>query len=493
MKARLYPLMRQPAIWMPLALALLAMIAATSFMHMVALFGPVSSAQGALVGDALLGSAGKTDAGVVLASYPPVALFPVIALQAVTGLAGYGAANLLSAFLAALLAGMWLRGMMLAGFPPLTSLAMTLLLCLNPLFLYAVAEGPQLMLTLWGAWLFAVSAFAIRSRGGINDLMLCSGSLTLLAFAGQSGILLAIATIPFLLLVMPADIRARSWISVYLVLLFPTLFLLLGFMLVNWMMLHDPLAFVRPQLDAPGEWFAGSWKHTTSQIVAAVASAPILLGLFILARERRPIQAVALALTGAVMLLAVLALQTGVDLSLTAALSPAVALAAAAAMRWPLQDRRAPRAMLLLMLGFMGSGFAILGENYSYTSGSAIQESRRIAGERRLGVFLAGSEAVLIDAAAHPQVVAARGTAEGLVTAGETEFDLSMLRKRVGDDIVAVVTAAPDPSRSADVIGRILPNFHVEGAAGFHLVYDRDGWRVWRRTSRRNSPEDDTP
>lgn len=471
------------AIWMPLALALVAAVAGAWLLETQNLFA-VSSAQGTLVGDALLGSSGKADAGEMLASYPPVALLPLIALQAPTGLAGLTSANLFSACIAAGLAGLWLRGLMLAGFGTPWALAMTLLLVVNPLFVYALAEGPELMLAMAGGWIFAISAFAVRSRGGVNDLMLCSGSLMLLVFAGQSGLILAFATLPFLSLIMPTDIRARSWLNVYLVLLFPVVFALLGFALVNWMMLHDPLAFIRPQLEAPGEWFALSFRGAAIGITLAVATAPILLGLFILARGRQPVQAVALALLGTVMLLALLALQVGVSLSLTAALSPAIGLAAAAAMRWPAQQARALRAALLLALGFLGGISAIYAADTAVAAGSGISENRQDGADRRLGRFLRGRDGVMIDAAAHPQVIAARGSAEGLVTASETAFELAMLRRRLGDEALAVAVIAPDASRNADKIGRILPNFHAEGAPGFRLVYDRDGWRVWSRPSR---------
>lgn len=480
------------AIRMPAILVLIAVAAGVWFMHTMAMPAPDGS-PGTLIGDSLLASAGKYDAGRILATYPPVPLSPLATLQAVSGLSGIDAAYMFSVCLAAILAGLWLRGMLRAGFRPMAALFMTLLLCLNPLFLRAVVEGPELLLVLAGSWLFAISAFAIRGRGGINDLMLCSASLMLVFFSGQSGILLTIATLPFLPLIMPADIRARSLFSVYLVLLFPLLFALLGFILINWMMLHDPLAFLRLQLDTPGEWFAASWDRAAMEIVLAVATAPILVGMFILARGRRPIQSVSIALLGTVLLLALLALQTGVGLSMTAALSPALGIAAAAAMRWPEQEHRAVRVLLLLLLGFLGGGSALMAQDHTYIAGGMVGEDRHNAPDRQLGAFLKGRSGVLIDAAAHPQVVAVRGSVDGLVTAGETGFELAMLRKRVGDDIMAVATAAPDPSRNADTIGRILPGLYAQGPEGFQLVYDRSGWRVWSRQPAGQPPRDGHP
>lgn len=468
--------------WLPLALAAVVGFWATWVLYFgAALIGPVGGPLGALVGDALLGAGGKADAGEVLASYPPLSLMPLIAVQAVTGLEGFGAAHLLSVVLASGLAALWLRGLLLAKYQPLAASAITLLLCANPLFMMAMAEGPELMLTVTAAYCFAIGAFAVRARGGVNDLMLCSGSLVLMAFAGQSGFLLMVATLPFLSLVMPTDIRARSWVNVYVVLLFPLVFILLGFMLVNWMMLHDPLAFVRPQIEASGEWFSGSWRLATGEIVSAVASAPILAGLFIFARGRGPIQSIALAMLGTVMLLALLTLETGLGLSLAAALAPATGLAAAAAMRWPLQRHRPLRVLLMLTLGALGSATAVYAERYAMTSGSELRDDRQVAADRELGEFLRGRSGVMIDAAVHPQVVAARGSAEGLITASDTAFDIAMLRRRADRAALEVAVQRPDASRNADMIGRILPNFYQGGEAGFALIYDRDGWRVWSK------------
>lgn len=473
------------ALWMPLALAAIVAAAAVWLLQRGVPSTAPNGALGSLVGQALMGAEGKLATGELIAAYPPNSLLPLVGAQLIPGFSGFAAANLLSAALAAALAALWLRALLRAGFGPAVALTMVALLCGNPLFVRAMAEGPELMITMAGAWAFAISAFAVRSRAGVNDLMLCSASLMLMVFCGQSGMLLGIATLPFLLLIMPLDIRARSGGSVYLVLLFPVLFALLGFVLVNWMMLHDPLAFLRPQIEASGEWFAGSWQRAAAAIVAAAAAASILIGLFVLASGRRPIQAVAMALLGSAMLMALLSLQIGVGLSLAAALSPALGFTAAAAMRWPAQEHRALRVIALLALGFLGSGSALMAERYSYTSGSAIDEDPRIAADRQLGRFLADHTDVLIDAAAHPQVVAARGSAAGLVTASDTDFDVAMLRKRVRGSANAVAVAAPDPSRNADVVGRILPNFYARGEPGFHLIYDSGGWRVWSRQSQK--------
>jgi len=330
-----------------------------------------------------------------------------------------------------------------------------------------------------------MSAFTLRNRGSVNDLIACAAALALLFFAGPLGGAFAVATLPFLLLLKPSDIPQRGVGAVYLVLLFPAVFGFAGFVFVNWMMLHDPLGFVQTDLDLAARWIGQTWQAPVVSILFAAACAPALVGMFVVARGRRPIQSVAAALLGTLLLAVTLALQTGACRSPIEALCPAVALVAAAAMRWPPHPTRALRVGLLLALGLTGGASALLAQGRLSLGQDSAEDSsefigiRRIADEQRVGRFLATRTDILLDAAAHPAVVAARGRAEGLVTGNDTAFALTMLRKRI--DTAAVAVPAPNPGRKADTITRNLPELYTSGAPGLHLVYDAAGWRVWSR------------
>lgn len=473
----------------PLAFALLFAISAVVLIRTTGLFAGWQPSSGALVGRALLGAAGKMTLGELIAAYPPLALTPMIGLRAPADLVGVTMGDLFSALVGAGLAGLWLASLLRAGYKPGAALVLVLLLVANPLFLGAITAGPEAVLTLVGVWLFAMSAFTLRNRASVNDLIACSASLTLLLFSGPLGGAFACATIPFLLLLMPSDIGRRSFGSVYMVLLFPAVFGLAGFIFVNWMMLHDPLSFLRNDIDLSAQWISDSWMRPLVPTLFAVACAPALVGMFIVARGRRPIQAVASALLGSLLLSVTVALQTGACRSPIEALCPAVALVAAAAMRWPPQKTRSLRVGLLLAVGLTGGASALLVQGrlaLGLNGGEAASEFvglRRAAAEEKVGRFLAGRSDVLLDAAAHPAVVAARGSGEGLVTGNDTAFAVSMLRKRVETGAVAV--PATNPSRNADAISRNLPGLYAQGAPGFHLIYDADGWRVWSRNEQK--------
>lgn len=471
--------------WLPFAFAALFALMAVGLIRNGALFEDWQPASGALVGRALLGAAGKMTVGELIAAYPPLAMAPMIGLHHPAALVGTNPGELFSALLGAAVAGLWLGGLLRAGYRRGAAVVLVLLLVGNPLFLGAITAAPGAMLTMLAVWMFAMSAFTLRSRGSVNDLIACSVALALLVFAGPLGCAFAFATLPFLLLLMPSDVPPRSTLSVYLVLLFPALFGLAGFMFTNWMMVHDPLGFLHTDIDLAGHRFGESWLSTIAAVLFAVICAPALLGLFIAARGRRPLQAVASALLGTLLLSVALALQSGASHSSIETLSPAVALAAAAATRWPRQEARLPHVGLLLALGVIGGTCALLAQGalaQGETGGAQASEFtavRRTVGDQYVGHFLAGRAEVMIDAAAHPAVVAARGNAEGLVTSNDTAFALSLLRKRVETPTIAV--AAPNPAGNADAISRSLPDLYAYGEPGMQLVYDHDGWRVWTR------------
>lgn len=474
---------------MPLAFALLFAISAVVLIRSTGLFAGWQPVSGALVGRALLGAAGKMTMGELIAAYPPTALVPMIVLRGPADLLGVTMGDLFAALMGALLAGLWLGSLLRAGYNRPAALALVLLLVANPLFLGAITAGPEVMLALLGAWLFAMSAFTLRNRGSVNDLIACSASLALLWFAGPLGGSFACATLPFLLLLLtPSDIERSKVGSIYAVLLFPVLFGIAGFLFVNWMMRHDPLAFLHADVDLGARWIGQTWLAPVVPILFAVACAPALVGMFILTHGRRPLQAVASALLGTLLLTVTLALQTGACRSPIEALCPAVALAAAAAMRWPPQKTRTLRVGLLLLLGLSGGLSALLAQGRfslgvdGTGDGTEFTGVRRMVGDQAVGRFLAAHSGVMIDATAHPAVVAARGRAEGLVTGNDTAFALAMLRKRVETRAVAV--AAPNPTRVADAVSRNLPGLYAQGAPGYRLVYDAQGWRVWEKKDR---------
>ena len=77
-------------------------------------------------------------------------------------------------------------------------------------------------------------------------------------------------------------------------------------------------------------------------------------------------------------------------------------------------------------------------------------------------------------------VIVARGNAGGFVLPASDAFKLAVTLNRLAAPQIAV----PDPRRPAaehDQIVQNFPDLHGDGAIGYRRVYDRLGWRVYRR------------
>lgn len=490
MKPQRLPALRMLPRWLPILA--FAVVGGLSFWvaQMLAARGFSRGLTNDLIGMVLLGASAKIDTAQIISAYPPITYLAMLSLQKVTGLQGLAAARLLTALLAGALGAAWMASLLRARYKPLRAVMFVGLLVLNPLFLRAVAGGPEFMLVLWGTWLLAANAFTLRATGGVNALILFSAALVILMFSMLLGAVFALAAMPFLLLAVPADIKGRSHVSAYMVLLFPIGFSLISFAFVNWLLLHDALAFVPRRLYEVNLRSDGIWPKAAMAAALGVISMPILTGLIARTRTRRLIHAPALGLAATLPLAGALAILLGATESITAPLSPAIALSAAVAARWPLEVGRSRRVAVLLFAGVVGGCFSLFLDSSNALFRDALLGSTRPErqnGAGQLGHFLAGRSGVLFDAVTYPAVVAARGSAEGLITSADDVFSLSLLRKRIEPAAVSVAVAAPDPSRNADAISRIFPDFYDAGVPGFRLVYDRDGWRVWSRDLKREA------
>lgn len=104
------------------------------------------------------------------------------------------------------------------------------------------------------------------------------------------------------------------------------------------------------------------------------------------------------------------------------------------------------------------------------------------AGERALAAFLARAPTTSLDDRLGLPVIAALGRADTLVVPPDPAFFEQILGRR---PTVAQI-AVPDPDRpgaAEDRLLRAFPDLWLRGPPGgsWRLVYDRSGWRVWRR------------
>lgn len=436
-----------------------------------------------LSGRAILGMTGKGDPSTLLAGYPQ--------LPYVLAALAYWPSRLIGTYplplLTGLLAGGWVATVIAtlrrARHPVSSWLVLALLICAHPLSLHAVSSGPQAVLLLWGVWCLGLGMFGFRATGGVNDLILLAVSLPLLAFTSLHGAVIAAAAIPFLLLAVPPQLHQRAFGSVYVVLLFPLVFAVFSALLVSWILLHDPIAFVSAQLSAVPLTDA-SWLTLAAAVAAVTGTLVIAPGLILRASTRQPLQGPAGALFGTMALSVMIVAATGLSASIADALMPLVAAAAVCAARWPMERGRALRTAALFAIGL------IVAATVALTAGASAQplallfnsqDNTEFSPDGALGRELRGRDGVMIDAIAHPAVVAARGSSRGLETASTPAFQAAALRRRLTAGHVAVRRHVPGISDEA--VGRTFPALYATGAPGYRLTYDRAGWRIWSRTT----------
>ena len=362
-------------------------------------------------------------------------------------------------------------------------------LALNPVFLRAATEGIGFMMIHWGLWLTALGTFSLRRGERVNDLMLVSVGLSLMAFAHPFGMLLVFASLPFLALVMPADRLRNAPIPMYLMLLFPMIFCLLSFMYVNWVFVGDGTAFIHTISregaglgadTAPG----GNGSDVRNLLLSAVslfAVSPVLFAFFVAARGMGPLRYAVLAVSATLLAGMFLSQTFGFFPSVSLAASLGVTAAAACVARWPIS--RLNRVELnLLSAGLIGGAGLLFVDNAHETerwraamlSRSVAESDPELTGLARA---LTGRERILFDAEAAPAVIALRNDATGVWSSGTQQFRLASLRNRTDADVLVVRNRAS--GLGSDRIGRIFPTLYDSGASGYRLAYDGARWRVY--------------
>jgi len=439
----------------------------------------------ALSGDAVLAAEGRTGVTAFATAYPPLPhllSFLVAYSDLGTAMPAAVAAALGGGFFGASLYGISRQ----AGIGVGASLLVTALLMANPLFLRALAEGPDIVLLLCGMLMFAHGLFGLTRDGTVQHAMAVAFALVLLVFSHHYGVLIVFAALPFLALSAPRELLARAPGGLFLALLFPIAFAMLGFAYIGWLFAGAPWAF----LSDPDAAVIGSPERTAgfatllgAALVFAVAcpQLPVLAARSI---RRRILLVPTLALGGTLLAAIVLATASGSSLSPFLLLSPAAALAGACTLNWPSAHLRGTVGIALAVFGLLGAGAVATRttDRADRTWREAVLGAPRSADEhpsRAVARYLGDSDGVLLDALAHPELVALRQTARGLVVPGDPRFALALLSVRPSEPLIAV----PEPSDAPvtrDRIRQAFSDFFEEGAPGYRVVYSDANWQVYR-------------
>ncbi|WP_343528349.1 hypothetical protein [Sphingomonas sp.] len=470
---------------------LLAILVAVASYHLatrISALGLWPDGTAELAGRAALSAAGKADPTALLASYPPLPYILLMFGELLGRPLGLDPVALIDALLFGGLAARYGRSLTNRGTPTKTVLVLILLLALHPLSIAAVAQGPQTLLLVWGCWVLGRGMMDTRTITGINDTIALTLALPMLAMTGAQGAVIAVGTIPFLILGVPRDLAERHYVGTYVVLLFPLLFSVLCLFALSAILLHTPLAVVI--------WDAYHVVHTdASQSWVIAALAPVVTaGVAVIAVRVSMTPAVphalresAVATLAGLMLASILVGASGIVGNPGEILIPTLGFVAAVSTRWPAAKMRQAGGWILA--GALVAALVLLGTGAELDSPIArimAGRSGAMSADRALGRYLAGRQDVMIDALAHPAVVAARGSADGLLTSRAPAFGVSVIAHRVFAPAVAV--REHRPGESDDAISRSLPHLFEQGLPGYRLAFDQGGWRVWARTERSELP-----
>ncbi|WP_294236169.1 hypothetical protein [uncultured Sphingomonas sp.] len=439
-------------------------------------------------GRAILSAAGQSDPTALLTSYPPLPYMLLVIGEMLGRPLGLDPVALVDA---ALLGGLAARyGGSLAERGASTGIVMllVLLLALHPLSITAITRGPQGLLMLWGSWVLGRSMMDTRTVTGINETIALSLALPMLAMTGAQGAAIAVGAIPFLIFAVPRDLAERHYLGTYLVLLFPLVLSGLSLFALFVIILHTPLTVIIGDVyHAVRSGTPPGWAIVTLAPIATAGVAVIAVLLSTMRTAPRALRESVAAGLASLMLASVLVVATGIARHPGELLVPALGFAAGVSTRWPVE--KLGQAGLSILVGALVAAPVILGTD-AKANGLVMQlmaeRTGAVSPDRAVGRYLVGHRGVMIDALAHPAVVAERGSAADLLTDRSPVFGVSVLAHRVFTPAVAV--RAHRPGESDDAISRSMPKLFEQGPPGYRLVFDRDGWRVWARTERSKIP-----
>ncbi|HTI30513.1 MAG TPA: hypothetical protein VL405_00140 [Sphingomonas sp.] len=463
-------------------------VLAGMLLAVLAQHGFVSAEMTRLAGQAILMRDGQSALGDGLIAYPvlPAALMHLTANPVFPDLPLPGLA---AAAIAGLIAFLWCQALANRRFPLWIAVVCTLLLCANPLFLRALAAGPGRLLLILAFWMMGEGLHRFRAEGSAPDAALVGIGLMLMVWAHPAGLILAFAALPFLALAAPMDMLEKGATGLFLLLLFPLLFTMLSLGYLNWLFIGDAWSTIgaaSAAFGAPGTGPPLSFP-TIALILTlyALVSTPVAVFLAVRSRRRSLIMLPLLSLVGTAIIGASFALLFGVAYGVADALSPAIAVAVIALARWPQPEDKLPVAVFgLLLLGFVGGVGATVGDGSPegqrlLAAAGNGKANAAFAAEANLGAYLRGKQSVLIDADAATATVAARGNAVGLITDADPRFSLALLSNVPRAHYI--VARDIDETGGTDRLVRRFPRLYADGADGFDLVYDHDGWRVYQQ------------
>jgi hypothetical protein len=492
--------MRRP--WSVAAMMLIVCAAVFAVSRSAATAGLVPSDAVTLWATAMIAGEGQMPIGRMLAAYPTIPFLATTLLDAVTP-SGVPTPVLLTGAVLALFAGGLLAAFRRVGVPAIARALMVFLIVLHPAVLRAAIAGPAEMIFAVFLFLFGGALFDLRAQSGASEVMAVGLSLLGLSFSHPMGATITCAAAPLFVLSIHPDAFSKNSMNLLLALLFPTAFCVAAFSYMSWIFPGGGWTFLVAPAEGVATWAAGfanlfgrgltgllPLDAGIAVIAAVLLGAPLVPVAIISIWRLRPLLSPALMLVATAAAAAGLAVTTGLfgDPAAIAVMPPV--LAAIIIIHMPPVRRRWGIVLAMLVLGWFGGipGLAVTDPGGAVNVAVAL-EGRNVDAERiaaiNLGNATVGRDGILVDTQNAPAVVVGRGSARGLLPPSDEAFTLGILFSRIDTPFVAV----PDPeigSGAQDRLNKACPLLYRRGPAGYHLVYENAGWRLFARTEAAN-------
>ncbi|RLQ88858.1 hypothetical protein [Notoacmeibacter ruber] len=443
--------------------------------------GYISDAVATLSGQAIAAAQGGSSFSGLLTAYPPL---PRLLTYVVALMEPRFPALVAGALLLSLLGSLLYQQM--AGkeddrFNHLSAAASALLLLAGPHSLLAMVEGPEAVLMALAIFVLGQGMFDLRSEASAVAAMKIALAMMLLVLSGPTGMIFAIACLPFLALCLPGDLRRQRPDAIYLTFLFPALFGIGSFLYLRWLFGANDAAtgisgaFQTLSLTEPAK------PSTLAAALIALAALGPPLAWKVLRSWRKPV--LMEPLTGLILSVAAAAVLTFIfhtgrlPILMTASVLGVLAtcIARVSVGRWAMIAVLAiGTGTALGWIAFAGNVSGARGISNVSSSQSAVAELRPIA------EALDSLDGVMLDGISHPQILTFMSSTNGLSLPGSTDFEIDLLRKA----ITAPFFAVPDPMHAAARQGRInraFPEAFDHGLPGYERIYDENGWRIYAR------------
>lgn len=433
--------------------------------------------------------------------YPHLPAYLVWAVHEIPGLRTPAAPYLASAVTAGCAVALWFgrQARHHAGFAWLAAL----LICANPIFLWTATTGSDYGLSLLLFFLLATEILRIIHDSSPQTFLGLSSLMALYFFADERALYVMVALVPLLPLFAPRALLERAPAALYLLVFTPFAMGFLAWAYLNWLYLGNPWHF----LQATDSAFLGAaadvpyvpWLRDHGQTFVAplfIALAMLLAGFPVLFWQvASKIKARKSAVT-TLALIATILLATALSTDTDFLAHPLQMLFLVTAIVMvslnshpPIWARDRAIVLGLLALGIAGAWAVFFWEpSPDMVRWRTALVGRQVpfahGGEAALGAWLAANrEPTLIDdSLAYPAIVS-RGDTRGLILPYMRAFKLDLSSQL--PEVAQIVAPDPQQGRGAsDAINERYPDLYKKGLPGFGLVYDSQGWRVYRQLAR---------